>query len=129
MPKGKAVAIVLAPYMRLLLEKQLEQLEQYVDDRAAFHAQYKKTGKTPQYEEADVFPLLRLKAILLAADGQSNRQIADELEVSQHTIGKWRNNFSYILSRKDLPPQAIAEFFLYTEKPVAGILNLFLPKK
>ena len=48
----------------------------------------------------------RAKIVLAAADGKRNKQIADELGVSQPTVGKWRNRFAkQRLSgiEKDLP--------------------------
>ena len=36
----------------------------------------------------------RAKIVLAAADGKPNKQIAEELGVSQPTVGKWRNRFS-----------------------------------
>ena len=36
----------------------------------------------------------RAKIVLAAADGKRNKQIADELGVSQPTVGKWRNRFA-----------------------------------
>ena len=36
----------------------------------------------------------RARMILLAADGYSNADIAEELDVKPHTVGRWRNRFS-----------------------------------
>lgn len=36
----------------------------------------------------------RAKIVLAAADGKSNKQIANELGVSQPMVGKWRNRFA-----------------------------------
>lgn len=38
--------------------------------------------------------VVRAKIVLAAADGKLNKQIAEELGVSQPTVGKWRNRFS-----------------------------------
>jgi transposase len=48
----------------------------------------------------------RAKIVLAAADGKQNKQIAEELGVSQPTVGKWRNRYAeQRLSgiEKDLP--------------------------
>lgn len=37
--------------------------------------------------------VLRAKIVLLAAAGQSNKQIAAELGTSRKTVGEWRNRF------------------------------------
>ena len=36
---------------------------------------------------------LRAKIVLACARGLDNCDVADELEVSQHTVGKWRRRF------------------------------------
>jgi len=38
--------------------------------------------------------VLRARGILLAADGFSNADIAEELGVKPHTVGRWRNRFN-----------------------------------
>ena len=38
--------------------------------------------------------VVRAKIVLAAADGKLNKQIAEELGVSQPTVGKWRDRFS-----------------------------------
>jgi hypothetical protein len=111
MPRGKAPAIVLSPYLRGLLAKERDHLEQRVDSEAAFWAEYRLKHKISHYGEHQVYALLKIKAILLAADGLKNKQIADRLEVSQPTIGKWRTDFAYILSREDLHIDRIPAFF------------------
>ncbi len=48
----------------------------------------------------------RARMILLAADGYSNADIAEEMRVKRHTVGRWRNRFSeHRLTgiEKDLP--------------------------
>ena len=67
--------------------------------------------------------LLKLKAILLAADGLKNREIANLIEMSEKTIGKWRNDFFEILSRKDLDPRSIKDFFWFLDNTVELILE------
>ncbi len=37
--------------------------------------------------------VLRAKIVLLAADGLENQVIADRLNISEPTVGKWRNRF------------------------------------
>lgn len=126
MSKGKAVRIVLTGHVRAILETERNKLEGAADREAAFFAKVRGVSrKIGRYEETHVLALLRIKAILLAADGHKNKEIADQLEVSQHTVGKWRRDFAYILSREDLPVQRIAEFFWYIENPVRGVLQEF----
>jgi FixJ family two-component response regulator len=126
MPKGKAKPIVLSGYLRQLLEAEREEIEENVDEYAASRARLKNRGRRlNRKDEERVLVLLRFKAILLAANGWNNKKISDELEISQHTIGKWRRDFSYILSREDLPPQRIIEYFYYITNPVRSVLHEF----
>ena len=48
----------------------------------------------------------RARMVLLAAEGRSNQEIAAEMGVKQHTVGRWRNRFAELRLagiEKDLP--------------------------
>lgn len=124
MPKGKAAPIILSGYVRQLIESERDKLENIADSEAVFHARFGiDLRKIPRYEETRVYVLLRVKAILLAANGFNNRAIADQLQITPHTIGKWRRDFAYLLSREDLPKQQIIQYFWYIQNPVDGVLS------
>jgi transposase len=43
---------------------------------------------------AEVCNCLRARIVLLAADGESNREIAKKLSIKEHTVATWRRRFS-----------------------------------
>jgi Homeodomain-like domain len=114
MSKGKAAELPLTRLERRALENYLPILEDYSNERAAYLVQFDVAkGKTGLYGDRHYMPIIKLKAILLAADGLSNKEISARLEVSQHTVGKWRADFLYVLPRTDYPFERIKDFFLY----------------
>jgi hypothetical protein len=115
MSKGKAASIRLTRLERRALENYFIKLENHSDERGRYLAKYHKlNGKKGWYSDRHYMPIIKLKAILLAADGLTNKEISNKLEISQHTVGEWRNDFAYVLSRTDLPFERIKDFFLYT---------------
>ena|ERR1700693_4800274 len=116
MPRGKATAIRLTKMERRALENYMIKLEAYSTKEASYlYARKKEISKSVKYTDRHYMPIIKLNAILLAADGLNNTQIAEKLEVAPHTIGVWRNDFWYILSRTDLPFERIKNFFLSTD--------------
>jgi hypothetical protein len=89
-------------------------LEDHSDREAEYLAKF--YPKKLPFTDHHYMPIIKLKAVLLAADGKNNREIADALEISQHTIGKWRTEFLYYLSRVDLPFDRIPGYFLYSRE-------------
>ena len=48
----------------------------------------------------------RARIVLLAADGRSNEEIAAEMAMKPHTVGRWRSRFAELRLvgiEKDLP--------------------------
>jgi len=124
MPRGKAPDIKLTKIQRRSLENLRLQLEDYANEHSrAFKSYRVEQGKTRLNDEYHYMSLLKLKAILLAADGLKNREIANLIEMSEKTIGKWRNDFFEILSRKDLDPRSIKDFFWFLDNTVELILE------
>ena len=119
MARGKAASIGLTKLERRALENLRILFEDISDNHTKmFGAFFIKTRKTTKDNDVYHLPLLKIKAILLASDGITNREIADEIQMSAHTIGKWRKEFIYILSRDDLPFERIKGYFRYNHLPV-----------
>jgi len=114
MPHGTAVPIPITKLERRALDNLRFFLEKQLDEYNKTHGHIKIRGRiyVPR-DDSNYIPLLKIKAILLSADGNTNREIADQLQVA-HTVGKWRNEFHYILSRDDLPFNRIKGYFAIT---------------
>ena len=128
MPKGKARPIALTKIQRRALINLMPDLEERSDENTRFWGKYiVERGITSKHDERYYMPILKLKAIILAADGKNNVEISHALEISQPTIGRWRNEFNYILSRDDLPFERITHYFLFDYNPVGHILAGHVP--
>ncbi|NJN71198.1 MAG: helix-turn-helix domain-containing protein [Nitrospira sp.] len=68
--------------MRVAPEIKLSQKEQQTLEQW-------KRGRTLPVRQRD-----RAAIVLLAADDWSNKEIAEELSVKQHTVGRWRSRFA-----------------------------------
>jgi ATP/maltotriose-dependent transcriptional regulator MalT len=89
MPHGKAVSLPLTKIERRALENLRYFLEEQLDDYNKRFSNMTIRGRIfVSRDESNYLPLLKLKAILLAADGNSNQNIANQLEISAHTVGK-----------------------------------------
>ena len=128
MPRGKAVPIILTRIQRRALENMLPVLELRCDRHSTLFAKYaSEHGNSPQRDDYYVIPILKLRALLLASEGKNNTQISSELQISKQSIGRWRNEFSYILSRDDLPFDRIRHYFLLYYNPVETIIDGRVP--
>jgi Homeodomain-like domain len=122
-PHGKATSIVLKKIERRALENLLFLLEDRLNDHTQMFGVYiVRECRISLSDDNYVLPLLKLKAILLSADGLSNKEIAKQLEVSAHPIGRWRTEFAEILSRDDLPFDRIKGYFCYNYLPVENVI-------
>jgi len=76
----------------------------------------KRTASTPQAMG------IRVKIILLAAAGMSNKDIAKELKLSEHTVGHWRRRFVWdrIEGLSDTPRSGRPP--VYDEKAIGEII-------
>lgn len=123
MSRGKAAQICLRKIERRALENLMTLLEDISQKHTkTFGGFIVKRRKVKKSDEVYHIPLLKLRAILLAADGKTNREIATQIEMSEHTVGRWRKEFIDILSRDDLPFDRIKGYFRYNHKPVENVI-------
>jgi hypothetical protein len=90
MPKGKATSLALTKLERRALENLRVFLEERSNEHTRLIAKYwNGRSNYARSDESYFMSILKLKAILLAADGLKNRQISQQLEISEHSIGRW----------------------------------------
>ncbi|QGM99951.1 helix-turn-helix domain-containing protein [Methylocystis parvus] len=123
MPNGKAYKINLRKIERRALLNLMTTLEERANQYSkAFGKSILKEGKVRKSDEVRNIAILKLKAILLASDGKTNRCIAKEIEMSEHSVGRWRKEFFEILSRDDLPFERITGYFHYDSNALEEVI-------
>ena len=89
-------------------------------------AELERVSRVPTSAQRDV---LRARIVLLSATGQTNQEVASELGVCAHTVGKWRQRFvdHGLMGLLDAPRPK--EHLRLSDRKVTEIVRATLEKK